>query len=409
MNDDFNLNCPVPINDHATVQLAHGGGGRLMRNLIEGMFLPAFRDALPLGPQSVGVNKDLSQNVAQPPSAVLNRPGQPRAAVPHVGFGIGPKISASPVPRPSPLAPRPSPPHDSIVLPTNAARLAFTTDSYVVHPLFFPGGDIGKLAVYGTVNDLAMAGAKPEYLSAGFILEEGLPMDVLRRVVASMAEAARTAGVRIVTGDTKVVDRGKADGIFINTAGIGWVPPGVEVSPARVAPGDAILLSGDLGRHGVAIMSVREGLQFDGALESDCASLAELVDAMLAAEADIHCLRDLTRGGLASALNEIALDAGVGMEIDEAAIPVAEPVAAVCELLGLDPLYVANEGRLVAMVPAASADRVLEVMRCHPAAVGPARIGTVTATHAGMVELRSRFGGGRIVDLLSGEQMPRIC
>ena len=228
-----------------------------------------------------------------------------------------------------------------------------------------------------------MAGARPAYLSAGFVLEEGLPMETLRRVVASMAEAARTAGVRIVTGDTKVVDRGKGDGIFINTAGIGWVPEGVEISPARVKPGDAILLSGDLGRHGMAIMSVREGLQFEGALESDCAPLGGLVEAMLAAEPDIHCLRDLTRGGLAAALNEIAADAGVGVEIDEAAIPVAEPVAAACELLGLDPLYVANEGRLVAFVPAASADAVLEVMRRHPAAVGPARIGVVTQSHAG--------------------------
>ena len=266
-----------------------------------------------------------------------------------------------------PLPPVPtSPPHDSAVLPTDGARLAFTTDSYVVNPLFFPGGDIGKLAVCGTVNDLAMAGARPAYLGAGFILEEGLPMETLRRVVASMAEAARAAGVRIVTGDTKVVDRGKGDGIFINTSGVGWVPPGVEISPARVAPGDAILLSGDLGRHGVAIMSVREGLQFEGVLESDCAPLADLVAAMLATGADIHCLRDLTRGGLAAALNEIALDARVGIEIDESAIPVAEPVAAACELLGLDPLYVANEGRLVAFVPAAAADRVLEVMRHHP-------------------------------------------
>jgi hydrogenase expression/formation protein HypE len=357
MNDDFGLNCPVPLSDHATVQLAHGGGGRLMRNLIEGLFLPAF-------------------------------------------------IAADVAPSP---APRLSPPHDSAVLPSQAGRLALTTDSYVVHPLFFPGGDIGRLAVYGTVNDLAMAGAKPEYLTAGFILEEGLPMETLRRVVASMAEATRTAGVRIVTGDTKVVDRGKGDGIFINTAGIGWVPLGVEISPARVRPGDAILLSGDLGRHGVAIMSVREGLQFEGALESDCAPLAELVEAILATGADIHCLRDLTRGGLAAALNEIALDARLGVELDEAAIPVTEPVAAACELLGLDPLYVANEGRLVAFVPELSADRVLEAMRGQPAAACPARIGTVTATHAGTVELRSRFGGGRIVDLLSGEQMPRIC
>ena len=314
MSDDFNLNCPVPISNHATVQLAHGGGGRLMRDLIERLFRPAFSAAQPAGV-----------------------------------------------------------PHDSVVLPTEGAKLAFTTDSFVVSPLFFPGGDIGTLAVCGTVNDLAMAGAKPAWLSAGFILEEGLPMETLRRVVGSMSQAAQAAGVRIVTGDTKVVDRGKGDGIFINTAGIGWVPPGVEISPARVKPGDVLLLSGDLGRHGVAIMSVREGIRFEGALESDCAPLAGLVEAMLAAEIDIHCLRDLTRGGLAAALNEIAMDARVGIQIDEAAIPVAEPVAAACELLGLDPLYAANEGRLVAFVPAASADRVLKAMQGH----SPGKEGTV--------------------------------
>ena len=350
MNDEFNLACPVPLSDYVTVQLAHGGGGRIMRNLIEGLFRPAFATT------SDG-----------------------------------------------------APPHDAAVLACQGNRLALTTDSYVVRPLCFPGGDIGKLAVCGTVNDLAMAGAKPAYLSAGFILEEGLAMDTLRHVVHSMAEAARTAGVRIVTGDTKVVDRGKGDGIFINTAGVGWVAPGVDISPARVAPGDVILLSGDLGRHGVAIMSVREGLSFEGALDSDCAPLAGLVEAMLATGADVHCLRDLTRGGLAAALNEIALDARVGVEIEEAAIAVTKPVAAACEMLGLDPLYVANEGRFVAFVPAASADVVLEAMRRHPAAPAAARIGTVTAVHAGTVELRSRFGGGRIVDLLSGEQMPRIC
>jgi len=365
MSDDFNLNCPVPLSDHATVQMAHGGGGRLMRNLIESMFLPAF-------------------GAAKSP------------LLPGEGQGEGERCL-------------PSPPHDAAVLPTAGARLAFTTDSFVVHPLFFPGGDIGTLAICGTVNDLAMAGAKPAYLSAGFILEEGLPMETLRRVVASMAQTARAAGVRIVTGDTKVVDRGKADGIFINTAGIGWVSEGVDISPGRVKPGDAILLSGDLGRHGMAIMSVREGLRFEGALESDCAPLHELVEAMLATGADIHCLRDLTRGGLAAALNEIALDARVGIEIDESAIPVAEPVAAACELLGLDPLYVANEGRLVAFVPASAADKVFEAMRRHPAAVGPCRIGTVADTHVGTVELCGRFGGRRIVDLLSGEQMPRIC
>jgi hydrogenase expression/formation protein HypE len=233
-------------------------------------------------------------------------------------------------------------------------------------------------------------------------------LETLRRIVASMAATAAAAGVRIVTGDTKVVDRGKADGIFINTAGIGFIPGGVEISPARVKPGDAILLSGDLGRHGVAIMSVREGLRFEGALESDCGPLHELVDTMLAA-GDVDCLRDLTRGGLASALNEIALDARVGIEIEEAAIPVSQPVEAACELLGLDPLYVANEGRLIAFVPSSAAAAVLAAMQSHPAAVGPCRIGTVTSSHAGTVQLRGRFGGSRIVDLLSGEQMPRIC
>jgi hydrogenase expression/formation protein HypE len=350
---DFQLNCPIPLGDYDSVQLAHGGGGRLMLGLIEGMFLPEFS--------------------AADPSA------------------------------------QPTAPHDSAVLEIDGGRLAFTTDSFVVSPLFFPGGDIGKLAVYGTVNDLAMAGAKPLWLSAGFILEEGLPMETLRRVVASMRDAAREVGVRIVTGDTKVVDRGKGDGIFINTTGIGLVPEGVEISPRRVVPGDAILVSGDLGRHGIAIMSVREGLAFEGALESDCASLAGLVEALLAAGSDIHCLRDLTRGGLAAALNEIALHAQVGVELEEATIPVAEPVVGACELLGLDPLYVANEGRLVAFVPAEAADQILQIMRDHPAAHEPAIIGTVTENHPGIVELRSLLGGGRIVDLLSGEQMPRIC
>ncbi|MEN6559101.1 MAG: hydrogenase expression/formation protein HypE [Thermoguttaceae bacterium] len=350
MSDEFHLNCQIPLNDHATVQMAHGGGGRSMRELIETVFRSAFD-----GTEAGG------------------------------------------------------PPHDAAVLPSREGRLAFTTDSYVVHPLFFPGGDIGRLAVCGTVNDLAMAGARPDSLSAGFILEEGFSLESLRRIVRSMADEARAAGVRIVTGDTKVVDRGKGDGVFINTAGVGWIAPGVEISPARVAPGDAVLISGDLGRHGMAILSVREGLEFQGALQSDCAPLADLVAAMLATGADVHCLRDLTRGGLAAALNEIALDAGVGIEVDEASIPVAEPVAAACELLGLDPLYAANEGRLAAFVPADAADRVLQAMQNHPAAVGPARVGTVVAAHPGVVELKNRFGGGRILDFLSGEQMPRIC
>ncbi len=345
----LDLSCPVSLSDHATVQMAHGGGGRLMRGLIEGMFLPAFAD----GEQS---------------------------AV-----------------------------HDSAVVDVDGARLALTTDSYVVDPLFFPGGDIGRLAVYGTVNDLAMAGARPLYLSVGFILEEGFEMDTLRRVVASMSEAAREVGVRIVTGDTKVVDRGKGDGIFINTAGIGTVAAGVDVSPGRVVPGDAILVSGDLGRHGMAIMSVREGLAFEGALESDCASLAGLVEAMLAAGGDIHCLRDLTRGGLAAALCEIADQAGVGIELQEAAVPVAEPVAGACELLGLDPMYVANEGRLAAFVPAQAAEEILQILQSHPAGRQAAVIGSVTDEHRGLVEAHGPMGGARIVDLLSGEQMPRIC
>jgi hydrogenase expression/formation protein HypE len=295
------------------------------------------------------------------------------------------------------------------VIELAGARIAMTTDSFVISPLFFPGGDIGRLAVYGTVNDLAMAGARPECLSAAFILEEGLPMETLRRIVESMRDAARESGARIVTGDTKVVDRGKGDGIFINTAGIGLVPEGIEISPARVAPGDAVLLSGDLGRHGIAIMSVREGLSFEGALESDCASLAGLVQELTALGPDLHCLRDLTRGGLAAALNEIAGHARVGIQLDEAAIPVAEPVSSACELLGLDPLYVANEGRLVAFVAGPSAPRALEIMRRHQAAPQPALIGHVVDRHPGTVDLRSPLGGSRIVDLLSGEQMPRIC
>ena len=279
----------------------------------------------------------------------------------------------------------------------------------MVSPLVFPGGDIGKLAVCGTVNDLAMAGAKPAYLSPASFSKRAWSS---RRFAVSWPrwpKTARAVGVRIVTGDTKVVDRGKADRIFINTAGIGWVRPGVEISPAGSGRAMSSWLSGDLGRHGMAIMSVREGLRFEGALESDCAALAGLVEAMLDAEPEIHCLRDLTRGGLAAALNEIALDAGVGVEIEETAIPVAEPVAGACELLGLDPLYVANEGRLVAMVPPVTAGRVLEAMRRHTLGAGAVRAGVVTEAHAGLVELAGRFGGRRIVDLLSGEQMPRIC
>ncbi|NLX95366.1 MAG: hydrogenase expression/formation protein HypE [Rhodopirellula sp.] len=350
---EFRLSCPAPRQTYSTVQMAHGGGGRLMRNLIEQMFLPAF------------------------------------------GTGGTEEKSV---------------PHDSAVLPLGDARVAFTTDTFVVSPLFFPGGDIGKLAVYGTANDLAMAGARPRWLSVGMILEEGLTMDSLQRIVASMRATASEIGVKIVTGDTKVVDRGKGDGVFINTAGIGVVAEGIDVSPRRVTVGDRILVSGDLGRHGIAIMSVREGLEFQGALDSDCGSLWGLVETMLAADPQaVHCLRDLTRGGLASALNEIAKDMAVGVELNEAAIPIAEPVAGACELLGLDPLYVANEGRLVAFVAPHAADRILDEMRRHPSAPQASIIGTVLDHHPGLVELRGPLGGGRILDLLSGEQMPRIC
>ena len=374
--DPAKLSCPVPRDDHTSIQMAHGGGGRMMKALIEGVFLPEFN----------AVESDAK--------------------------------------------PSPGPPHDSAIIrsksiPTAAGRLAFTTDTFVVSPLTFPGGDIGCLAVYGTVNDLAMAGARPLALSTGFILEEGLSMDVLRGVVASMRRAAQEVGVPIVTGDTKVVDRGKGDGIFINTAGIGLVPPGVDISPARVRPGDAVIVSGDLGRHGITIMSVREGLGFESDLRSDCGSLLGLVSALLQADPapntdhTVHCLRDLTRGGLASALCEIAGDAQVGIRLHESSIPVSAPVAGACELLGLDPLYVANEGRLVAFVPAAAAERTLDIFReylgKHGQAdsgtpdLGPAIIGAVVAEHPGTVELRNPLGGGRIVDMLSGEQMPRIC
>ncbi len=350
MSQEFCFACPRPLDQQETIQLAHGGGGRLMQRLIEGLFVPAFAGGEPRGPL-----------------------------------------------------------HDSTVVEVRAGRLAFTTDTFVVDPIFFPGGDIGKLAVCGTVNDLAMSGAVARWLSAGFILEEGFPIESLCRVVESMQRTAAAAGVKIITGDTKVVDRGKGDGIFINTAGIGLVPPGIEISPDRVRPGDAVLVSGDLGRHGIAIMSVREGLQFEGALDSDCDCLGELVAAICARGAAVHCLRDLTRGGLAAALNEIASTAAVGIEIDESAVPVSPQVAGACEILGLDPFYVANEGRLVALVAADAARAVLEIMRAHPAAPQPALIGKVTEAHPGGVELQGGLGGRRILDLLSGEQMPRIC
>lgn len=346
----FNISCPRPLDRHDTIQMAHGGGGRMMQRLIDGVFVSVFAGA------------------------------ETRAAL-----------------------------HDSTVLDPSGARVAFTTDTFVVNPLFFPGGDIGKLAVCGTVNDLAMSGAEPKWLSAAVVLEEGFPIASLEEIVQSMQRTAEGAGVRIVTGDTKVVDRGKGDGIFINTSGIGLVPEGVDIRPERVRPGDAVVVSGDLGRHGIAIMSVREGLQFEGALESDCDCLGDLVAAMRAVGPALHCLRDLTRGGLAAALNEIAGAAQVGVELDEASVPVAAQVAGACEMLGLDPFYVANEGRLVAIVSSEAADSLVEIMRSHPAAPQPGIIGRVCGEHAGCVELHGQLGGRRILDLLSGEQMPRIC
>jgi hydrogenase expression/formation protein HypE len=298
--------------------------------------------------------------------------------------------------------------HDSAILEVGGARLAFTTDSYVVDPLFFPGGDIGKLAVCGTVNDLAMAAARPAYLSAAFILEEGLPFEDLRRIVASMRAAAAEANVELVTGDTKVVGHGKADGCFVTTSGVGVVPAGVEIAPARVRPGDVVLLSGDVGRHGIAVLSVREGLRFETAIESDCAPLAAVIDSLVREGVRMHCLRDLTRGGLASALNEIAAVARVGIEIDEGSVPVEGAVAAACELLGLDPLYVANEGRFVAFVPEEDVDRAIHAMRAHSVAAAAVPVGRVVDTPRAVV-LRTQLGGKRLLDLLSGEQLPRIC
>jgi hydrogenase expression/formation protein HypE len=345
---EIKLQCPLPVRN-ATVQLAHGGGGRLMQELIRDVFVRAFDN---------------------PMLAQL---------------------------------------HDGATVPLEKSTLAFTTDSYVVQPLFFPGGDIGSLAVHGTVNDLAMCGATPLWLSAGFILEEGLEVETLQQIVNSMAQAAREAGVSIVTGDTKVVDKGKGDGVFINTAGIGVVPPGVTVGPHRVMPGDAILVSGDLGCHGVAVLSVRENLSFTADITSDSAPLHRVVADLIADGIEIHCLRDLTRGGLASALNEIASAAGMKLSIDEQAIPIRDEVQGACEVLGLDPLYVANEGRFVAFVPEAQADHALAVLRGHEVAKAAARVGVVNGRESTIVLLKTVLGTHRILDLLSGEQLPRIC
>jgi hydrogenase expression/formation protein HypE len=299
--------------------------------------------------------------------------------------------------------------HDSAQFTVPPGRLAMTTDSYVVRPIFFPGGDIGSMAIHGTVNDLAMSGARPLFLTSAFIIEEGLPMDTLWRVVCSMRDAAKKCGVQIVTGDTKVVDKGKGDGLYINTAGLGVIEHSQVILPASVRSGDAVLLSGDLGRHGMAIMAVREGLKFESAIESDSAPVAEPVLALLKAGIEVHCLRDLTRGGLASALNEIAGDAGVKITVEQKAIPVREDVHAACEMLGLDPLQVANEGRFIAFVAAQDAARALQIVRQHAVSANASLIGRVIEKSAPLVTLKSSIGAGRILDMPSGEQLPRIC
>jgi hydrogenase expression/formation protein HypE len=331
------------------VLLGHGSGGRLSAELLKRVFLPAF---------------------GNPVLSCLN---------------------------------------DQALVGVDGVRLAFTTDSFVVKPLFFPGGDIGTLAVNGTINDLAVGGAEPVCLSAAFILEEGLPMATLERVVASLSRAAQEAGVAVVTGDTKVVEKGKGDGLFINTSGIGRVLPGINLSADQARPGDAIILSGSMGEHGITILSQREGLEFESPIVSDCAALHTLVAAMLEASAAIRCMRDPTRGGLSSALNELAAQSRVGMELVESVIPVQEAVRGACELLGLDPLYVANEGKLVAIVDAGHAERIVDAMRAHPLGKQACIIGTVTAKNPGLVTMRTSLGTTRIVDMLSGDQLPRIC
>lgn len=341
--------CPLPITEYPRVLLAHGGGGKLSQHLIEKMYLPQFRND-------------------------------------YLGTL-----------------------HDGAILPFGDFRLAFSTDSYVIRPIFFPGGDIGELAVNGTINDLAMCGARPQYLAAALILEEGFAMEDLWRVIVSMRNAAADAGVLLVTGDTKVVDRGKGDHIFITTTGIGIIDPAVDIRPQRAVSGDVVILSGPIAEHGIAIMSVREGLTFETQIESDTAALHGLVMSMFQEGQSLHVLRDPTRGGVASALNEIAKSAHVGIALQENAIPVSEEVRGACEILGLDPLYVANEGKLLAIVDESSAQTVLEIMQRHPLGCGAAIIGKVVADHPHMVVMTTSIGGTRVVDMQSGEQLPRIC
>ncbi len=353
--------CPLPLRDYPTIVMGHGSGGKLMADLIEHLFAPQFANDF------------------------LNQMGDATT----LKFEISNLDAAREYAK---------------------FQMAFTTDSFVVRPLFFPGGDIGELAVNGTVNDLAMRGARPMYLSAGFILEEGLPMDALGRIVASMARACQKAGVQLVTGDTKVVGKGQGDGVYINTSGIGLIADGIDIGPTRAQPGDVVIVSGTIGDHGVAVMSVREGLEFETALESDTAPLWGLVEAMLVVDVRaIHVLRDPTRGGLGVTLNEIAHASGVGVELNERAIPVKPAVRSACEMLGLDPLYVANEGKLIAIVAPDKAEAMLAAMRSHEYGREAAIVGKVVAGHRGLVTARTGIGGTRIVDVPAGELLPRIC
>ena len=343
------LSCPIPITEYERVLLAHGGGGTLSHQLIEKMFFSQF------GNEFLNVQ------------------------------------------------------HDSAMIDINGARIAFTTDSYVVQPIFFPGGDIGSLAVNGTINDLAVAGAVPKYISAGLIIEEGLLMEDLWKIVLSMKWAAEEAGVMIITGDTKVVDKGKGDKIFINTSGIGIIDSGVNIAPQYCKPGDKIIISGRIAEHGVAILSAREGLEFETAIKSDTAPLNGLIGGMFKVSKKIHVLRDPTRGGVASTLNEIAKTANFGIEIEEEKIPITEEVRGACEILGLDPLYIANEGKVIAFVAQEDADKVLESMKSHPLGKESQIIGEVKKENPGLVLIKTSIGSKRIVDMISGEQLPRIC
>ncbi|MDD5577760.1 MAG: hydrogenase expression/formation protein HypE [Methylobacter sp.] len=346
---DLELNCPLPL-QYDQIVMAHGGGGRLMQQLLDRIIQPVFSNP------------------------VLNQK------------------------------------HDSAVVNINGAKLAFTTDSYVVKPLFFPGGDIGKLAVCGTLNDLAMSGALPLYLSCSLIIEEGFAINDLQRIIQSMQHAAQQAGVLIVTGDTKVVDHGSGDGVYINTAGIGMVEEKINVSPARIQAGDSIIINSDLARHGIAVMLEREGLNFESTLQSDCADLSGLVQLLIQAGLDIHCLRDLTRGGLASCLIELAAASHYAIEIDETALPIHEDVKSACEILGFDPLYIANEGCFALFVPEAQTEQALAALHRHPFGRQACLIGKVKATHPqGLATLQTAMGISRVMDLLSGEQLPRIC